>query len=200
MASEDPPDVPMSLEESVLVRRARRRAFAAASGCEVGFVTSDHSVKKQRGQITTQGLKCAYCDRTGKARFSEFKVDELKIRMGKSDEVCQTFHRLRKWLIQKILEHFEATGDREKLMRVSWPNHAEIHHVQITEVVWIKPEDDYVELVSYDELKAGDIVETAPDGTKLVKVTTSKVWRKQVRLVEQAKKSQKRGEDCTFQI
>ena len=85
-------------------------------------------------------------------------------------------------------------------MRVSWPNHTEIHHVQITEVIWIKPEDEYVELVSCGDSKAGDIVETAPDGTKLVKAATSKVWKKQVRLVEQAKKSQKRGEDCIVSI
>ena len=217
VASEDPPEVPMSLEESVLVRRAHRRALAAASGCEVGSVTSEPSVKKKRGEITlamtiaakvnglvcglclakdtdpdpvapqcrilwahygpadtnsggalvvvgltTQGLKFAYCDRTGKARFNEYKVDEMKIQMGKSEEVCQTFHRFRKWLIQTILEHFEATGDREKLTRVTWPNHTDIHHVQITEVVWIKPEDDCVELASCGELKAGDIVETAP--------------------------------------
>ena len=59
---------------------------------------------------TTQGLKCAYCDRTGKARFNEYKnMADLKVDMGSKDDVCQTFHRFRKWLIQKILEHFEAT-------------------------------------------------------------------------------------------
>lgn len=53
----------------------------------------------------TQGLKCAYCDRTGKARFNDYKtMEDLKADMGSKDDVCQTFHSFRKWWIQRILE------------------------------------------------------------------------------------------------
>lgn len=55
-----------------------------------------------------------------------------------------------------------------------------------------------MELATYGPLKPGDVVETAPDGTQLVKVATAEVCKKQIRLVEQAKITQKRGEDCTL--
>ena len=89
----------------------------------------------------------------------------------------------------------EATGDRETMMRMSWPDHSEIHRITIVEVAWLKPEDEYETLQDHGPLQAGEMVEVAPDGTQLVKVASSKRWKKQTRLVEKARKTTKRGDD-----
>ena len=58
----------------------------------------------------TEGRECAYCGRTKKARFSDYgDNDSLLTKMGNDADVCETFNRFKKWLIQQILERFEAT-------------------------------------------------------------------------------------------
>ena len=58
----------------------------------------------------TEGRECAYCGRTKKARFSDYADnDSLLTKMGSDADVCETFNRFKKWLIQQILERFEAT-------------------------------------------------------------------------------------------
>ena len=90
----------------------------------------------------------------------------------------------------------EATGDREKMMRLQWPEHSEIHSVEIREVVWLKPELEYQTLADHGPLQPGEVSERAPDGTELVLVSASKRWKKQERMVQQATRSQKRGDDA----
>ena len=59
---------------------------------------------------TTEGMECAYCGRTKKARFMDYKSgDALVAKMGTDQDVCETFHRFRKWLIGKILASYEVT-------------------------------------------------------------------------------------------
>ena len=70
--------------------------------------------------------------------------------------------------------------DRDDLYVTCWPSTQKILQVEITQVQWSKPKDQYMELSKYKRQEGdpatnglGHTTHRAPDGTELVKVANT---------------------------
>ena len=94
-----------------------------------------------------------------------------------------TFTLFVAWLVQNISEFVDSGGDREAQMQLRWPSVEQLSQLDIYEVAWTLPEDQYMEKKDYvgdwRTNGKGDIGGfKGPGGKELIKLNLPKEWKK----------------------
>ena len=148
--------------------------------------------------LITDGRDCWYCIRTFQAKYYTrfLTLNKYRDQLGLSRELHEEVQLYTAYLIQIIVDHLAAGGDRENLGNITWPSPKELQKKQIYELAWVLPEDEFVELSHYkhgDPAKngRGDVLAKGPGGVQLVKVKTDRVWKRTRRLIQQVELKEK---------
>ena len=93
-----------------------------------------------------------------------------------------------------MLETFEGTGDRDSYIHLRWPSAYEINQVEIYQVEWVMPEENFMELSEYNKRNptapaTSDMVVPGPNGAKMVKQDGGVTWKRIKKIIQQAVKS-----------
>jgi len=145
-------------------------------------------------RLITDGGTCYYCFRVWNCRFMEtYKLSVYKAELGKNHDLHEMVDKYLAWLIHEQLAEFEKTGNREA--KLSWPSKAEIDVIEIREVVWEEPEDQFMEEDAYKAMYGdyenngrGDVMGKGFGGRPMIKLNIPKVFLRKVRTIQQARK------------
>ena len=116
-----------------------------------------------------------------------------KAAVGNDPEVYKRYNNGYHFIIEKILSRVAEGISVEDCCDIQMPSPYELDHLQIPEVVWIPPLEQFV---LYDEYfhQNGEPeksqIHFAPGGVKLVKVKSDAPWTRETRIVQQARKKQ----------
>ena len=94
----------------------------------------------------TDRSTCIYCARAYFAKYKSkyFQIGDFKKELGKDHDLNEELTLFVAWLLQQISE-FVATGhDREEQMQLKWPSPERLTQLDIYEVSWTLPEDQYM--------------------------------------------------------
>ena len=144
----------------------------------------------------TEGATCWYCYRVWFIRYSDLMtLKEYKEALGGSHELFDAHNKYVQWLVTRLDRWVQEGNDIEDLTPFSWPSPTQLEHSEIYEVIWGEPAEEHMELKDYESLHGnwqlngrGDVGATGPNGEKLVKLKTSRIWTRQVRHIQQAKR------------
>jgi len=122
-----------------------------------------------------------------------YKLSVYKAELGKNHDPHEMVDTYLAWLIHEQLAEFEKTGNREA--KLSWPSKAEIDVIEIREVVWEEPEDQFMEEDAYKAMYGdyenngrGDVMGKGFGGRPMIKLNIPKVFLRKVRTIQQARK------------
>ena len=146
----------------------------------------------QTGTLMTEGGTCWYCFRVWRVKFQmTMTLGQLKTKMGNTHSMHEEFQKWLRWLIQRVTDLMEDGLGRDTLPKVHWPTEWQLKQMDIFQVVWTLPSDQYMDYDAYI-LKHGEPsasqLSTAPDGKKIVKLHTEKIYKRERQLIHRAQR------------
>ena len=144
------------------------------------------------GTLMTEGGTCWYCFRVWHVKFQmTMTLGQLKTKMGNAHSMHEEFQTWLHWLIQRVTDLMEDGLGRDTLPKVHWPTEWQLKQMDIFQVVWTLPSDQYMDYDAYI-LKHGEPsasqLSTAPDGKKIVKLHTEKIYKRERQLIHRAQR------------
>ena len=126
--------------------------------------------------------------------------------MSRNRELADAVEKYRFWFIQKIIEHIELHGNRDAVMRLTWPSPTQLKYEEIVQWEWECPParciglEDYKKEHGADNEKwklalkeRGDKQVVGPHLEELVELNDQKVWTRRKKIIQQAVLTQDQG-------
>ena len=175
------------------------RVALAAMSASMALLAASNALEDDDTPLKTDGSTCWYCFRVWNTCFSVTyrTLGGWKAAKVQNPNLYDLATKYMHWLVDMMVRRIEESGTRDDLMRLTWPSPAMLKVIEIREVAWTEPEEEFLELPEYTALYGdpetngkGDKQIKGPGGIKLVTLNTSRKWKKTVRIIQQAVREQ----------
>ena len=109
--------------------------------------------REKNGVLCCDASSCWYCLRVWNAKHKKLlTLGKYKEEVGKDPDKFAVHEKYMFWIIMKVTEQFELTGDRELMVRLTWPEPWKLLTLEILQVKWIMPEEVFQDFEEYPAL------------------------------------------------
>ena len=143
--------------------------------------------------LITDGVTCWPCYKVFEAKYKQFKLHALKVQLGRNETLHTQFINYKHWMIERVANSLEQGDTLESRRRVLWLAPAQLKHMEIRQMIWTPPASFYVPPQTYmltNEEPEPELVVIGPGREKLAKTSSKQVWKRTVKIIQQAQKEQ----------